>query len=323
MKTTLTFLLTLFATGMLLAQPAFTSSNCFQVNDSSKLGFAVYSETFESFIPQTGTNHTWNLGSTGWTAPTVSYLFQAGSQSSHSVFSNSEINEYALTTFFRDIFYSYSTDKDTLYMDGFYLSISYAARPSYPYLSFPLNFGDSVFTRTQQFGIPTQPTNATGSVSRYWIYDGYGTLQLPYGTVNNVYRIRTKQIDSTYITSFATASEEMIWFDANTGIPVLRFVKNGALISAYFASANGSSTALNRMDKSPEIRLFPNPVIDKLVLPTNLPVKEIKIIDYSGRVVLEQLTPTNEINVTSLSKGLFIVKMITHADEVFVSKIIK
>ncbi len=147
MKSRLTHLLSFIAPMAIFAQPVFTASNCFQVNDSSKLGFAVNSETFESFIPQTVSNHNWNLSNNGWTATTTSYIFQAGSQESHTAFSNSEINEYALTTFFRDIFYSYSVDKDTLYLDGFYLSTSYAARPSYPYLSFPLNFGDSLCNR--------------------------------------------------------------------------------------------------------------------------------------------------------------------------------
>jgi hypothetical protein len=68
--------------------------------------------------------------------------------------------------------------------------------------------------------------------------------------------------------------------------------------------------------------LYPNPVKDLLYIKSNdfSTIKNIKIIDLQGKLIIEDANET--INVNSLSKGLYIIKVITEEGE-FTKKIIK
>jgi hypothetical protein len=309
------------------SQPQFTSSNCFQVNDSSKIGFAIVSQNFDDYISQTGSNYTWdftNAGTPGpwtsWTNPTVSYRFQPSSQSSHTPFLSTEINEYALLSFSRDHFYTYSANQDTLYFNGLYTSSNYAYTPGIPYLNFPLSFSDSVYTNTNLFVGAIQ----TGSATRYWIYDGFGTLKLPYGTEQNVYRIRTKQIDSSSVLNTVLATyDEIIWFSQSTGIPLLRFLKNGTFISAYYCSTSGSPAALNSMDEDKAV-VYPNPFENNILVKnhSNNEIEYVRIFDINKRLLLEE-KQVAKINTEKLVPGIYFIEIKTNENINYRNKIIK
>lgn len=314
-------LLPIFIFGTILtaiSQPQFTNNQCFQVNDTSRLGFAIVNQNFDGFKTLTGSNYTWDFSSgqipgpwTSWASPTVEYKFQPSSQSIHTLFQNTQINEYANTPFARDLFYSYSNNNDTLYYEGLYSNTSYLAMPRFAYLTFPLNFNDSTGIWAQQFANPNQPTFATGSVTRSWKYDGYGTVVFPYGTVTNVYRIKTFQVDSNYIINLATTYEEFIWFRQSDGIPVLRFLKNGTLISAYYASASGT-TGLNENFNEMDVSVYPNPFNENIIISNhmNKNIELINLYDYTGKLILSKKNATDFISSTILNNGLYIIEVI-------------
>lgn len=68
-----------------------------------------------------------------------------------------------------------------------------------------------------------------------------------------------------------------------------------------------------------EIKLYPNPAVDRIIIHTNKPeygIQSILISDASGRIVmnrsLEWTEPNEaEINVSELSKGIYIVRIVT------------
>lgn len=313
-------LFALLISSVAAAQPQFEAINCFQVNDSSKLGYALVTDTYESFVSQTGSNYTWDFSNTGapgpwtsWTNPTASYLFQPASQSTHTTFATSEINELVYLAFGRDLFYTYSSDQDTLYYDGLYISNNYPYKPRVPYLSFPLNFNDSIYTNTQQYANYTQPTVATGSVTRYWLYDGFGTVKFPYGTATNVYRIRTKQVDSNFIINTANIFEEMMWFRQSDGIPVLRFQKNGTLVNAYYASAEAASAIEDIANNEQHTHVYPNPFSNNIsiLLPKGEKGKQINVYNCQGQKIISESWPANNsIDTEMLDKGIYIVEVI-------------
>lgn len=300
------------------AQAPFTSNNCFQLNDSSKIGFAVVSAAFDDLLDSTGSNYTWDFSSTGspgpwtsWTSPTISYNFQAASLSIHSPFATSEINEYALVAFARDNFYTYSTNQDTLYTEGFYNSSNKVYSPRIPYLNFPLNFSDSVYTSTiQDGGTAVGP----GSVTRYWIYDGFGTLKLPYGTESNVYRIRTHQADSSSVlASLLSTTEEIIWFSQADGIPVLRIVKMGpTTMAAYYSSASGT-TNISEKDFSNTYSIYPNPVANQLSIKTekNFIGSMYFIKDETGRLLMQGkiINENTSLDISNLATGTYFIQV--------------
>jgi len=296
---------TLALVSLALAQPQFKAEHCFQVGDNSKIGFAVFMESFESNVAKTGSNYTWDFSGTGWAAPTASYVFQPGSKTEHTLLGNSQINEYAILSFSRDLFYSYSAGKDTLYYDGLYASTSILNKPPYPYLTFPLNFGDSVYYNGKLYGHPTQPNTPLGSVTRSWIYDGFGTVKLPYGTYENVYRIRTMQIDSSYLFKLGVPSEELIWFRQSDGIPVLRFLKNATLISAYFASTP-SSASIHRFIKSGgQIPGIFGGKLDLSSIKEN--IKSIQFYTPNGELSLSISRPKTSLIDNDLQAGMYSV----------------
>lgn len=313
----LSILTSAFIAGM--AQPQFTNNHCFQSGDTARLGFAIVTQTFDDFKPLTGNNYAWDFSSgqtpgpwTSWTSPTIEYKFQPSSQSSHTLFQNTQINEYALTSFARDVFYSYSNNNDTLYYEGLYASANYQAKPRYAYLTFPLNFNDSTGIWIQQFANPNQPTTATGSITRNWKYDGFGTVIFPYGTATNVYRIKTYQIDSTYVTSQATVSEEIIWIRQSDGIPVLRFVKYGTFIAAYYASATGGapSNTDEILTTQSDFSFYPNPANDKFLL-NNVENATVCLININGETVknISIKEATFMMPVGDLANGIYFIKI--------------
>jgi hypothetical protein len=295
------------------SQPVFNSSNCFQIGDSSSIGFAIVSAPFSGFLTETGSNHTWDFSATGspgpwtsWVSPTTSYKFRPSSESIHTTFANTEINEYALLPFARDLYYTYSAGQDSLFLNGLYTSSNYEYVPRIPYLTFPLAFNDSVFTTTNLNNSGGQ--QVTGVVTRYWIYDGYGMLKLPYGNVPNVVRIRTNQVDSsTVINMVISRNEELIWFDMASGIPVLRLVKQGeTTVAAYYASATLSAgwETKNRPGTS---NIYPNPAQSVLQIHgTDLNVG-FSILDLSGRVLKTGNTNTDltTISIEELNSGIY------------------
>lgn len=307
------------------AQPQFTSSNCFQVGDNSTLGFSVYLQPFENIVSQRSITYTWDFSGENWVNPSTPYLFQPASQSIHGTFTSSEINEYSNISFARDLFFSYSANKDTLFYDGFYSGSTYLSRPHFPYLTFPLNINDSVFSYVKQYANPNQPTNATGSVSRYWVYDGFGDVTLPYGSTTNLFRIRTKQVDSVYVTSTANVSEELIWFRQADGIPVLRFVKNGSGVSAYHTSTAISTGISDSKENSSSIGVFPNPFSDFLQIDnqSGMEIKSVRIYNAIGSVVYSSDNSFNTINTTELNSGIYFIEFMTDNATSFRQRIIK
>lgn len=291
------------------AQPIFTNNKCHQVGDSSGLQWALLNQDFQGFKSQKGSNYTWNFSSQNWTNPTTKYTFKTKQESSPFNISFNVLNELAYVAFKRDVYYNYSSAMDTLYLVGLNPSSNdYFYNPPVPYLSFSLNFNDSVSNYRRQFANPNQPTTKTGSVTRSYKYDGYGTLQLPYATVNNVIRVKTHQIDS--VGNSATVYEEIIWFRESDGIPVLRllpYVASG-YSNAYYASAASGTSSISEQYKI-AFNIYPNPVSDELHIELeNKNPYTIEIKNIFGETV-QHAQNENIINTYNLASGIYILSV--------------
>lgn len=71
-----------------------------------------------------------------------------------------------------------------------------------------------------------------------------------------------------------------------------------------------------------KLTLFPNPTNNILKLNYNSFIDKVIISDFLGKVILVETNTTNEINVESLSKGIYIIEVISGKDKFF-SKFIK
>ncbi len=69
------------------------------------------------------------------------------------------------------------------------------------------------------------------------------------------------------------------------------------------------ATAVDERTLDQNVKLYPNPVDDILQINANSAMKSVKIFNVSGQVVKEITDNFNQINVTDLSSGLYIVKV--------------
>ena len=70
------------------------------------------------------------------------------------------------------------------------------------------------------------------------------------------------------------------------------------------------------------ITIYPNPVGDVLYIQSSTAVEQLIIYDISGRMLKQIPNPSQEINVSSLAKGIYLVKVKTEEGEV-IRKIVK
>lgn len=70
------------------------------------------------------------------------------------------------------------------------------------------------------------------------------------------------------------------------------------------------------------ISVFPNPVTDILFIESNTPFKEATIYTILGQEIMSSTIENNQLDVSSLSRGVYLIQMTT-ADGVFTQKLIK
>ncbi|UOU97992.1 T9SS type A sorting domain-containing protein [Chryseobacterium daecheongense] len=90
-------------------------------------------------------------------------------------------------------------------------------------------------------------------------------------------------------------------------------------ITRYIISESSLNTT-GSINKFIEIG-FNNPFKDELILNTHEKMKEVEIIDESGRVVLK--SRTKDINTSGLSEGIYFIKLTTESNKVITKKGIK
>jgi hypothetical protein len=87
-------------------------------------------------------------------------------------------------------------------------------------------------------------------------------------------------------------------------------------------SVNSLGTTLATAEvKKLEFGIYPNPVTDILTLKTQEKIQNVSMYDASGRMVNVQLN-NGQINVTTLPKGIYILKAVTDK-AVYQQKVIK
>lgn len=138
---------------------------------------------------------------------------------------------------------------------------------------------------------------------KVWYFDGFGYGGLPYIS-------KMKLIEG-------------IGLNKNLGFyldSTVRFIDycEGTLEYCNIALSN---TKYNQLSNSGKITLTPNPVIDFIKLETELDVMVVEVIDNKGKIVLT--SKEKEIDVSSLSPGLYIVGCIFPNKHQIYKKLVK
>jgi hypothetical protein len=198
-------------------------------------------------------------------------------------------------------------------------------------LSYPFSLGSNfidTYSGTYTSGANTIIRKGTNNVTA----DGYGTLILPFGTLNNVLRVFTVDAYADTTSLGAPYSQFTLetynWYLPGVHYPVL------ALSSLYM---NGGTTPVaqfgNYLDESSvgiegynllksDLSIYPNPANDIVFIRSTEKIKNVNCINYLGQQV-DVNFKNNSIDISSLPKGLYFLNVNSDKDKTIVKKIIK
>jgi uncharacterized delta-60 repeat protein len=156
------------------------------------------------------------------------------------------------------------------------------------------------------FGGTSQPSemlllryNTDGSLDTSFSPTGYVTASFDFNILNNGEAVAI-QNDGKII----------IGGSSNTLIALARYTFD--------------NLATNSFSDNENFKIAPNPTRDFLTISVNenLKIDEVSVIDCTGKIVYNQKTNSNQINVSSLQNGIYFVKIVAN-DRVFQKKFIK
>lgn len=82
----------------------------------------------------------------------------------------------------------------------------------------------------------------------------------------------------------------------------------------YFFSS--VTTSINKNANYADVLVYPNPANDKLYLRANEEIKQIRIIDLQGREVIEYFADVEQINIETLTEGIYFIELTTSLGKV-------
>ena len=170
--------------------------------------------------------------------------------------------------------------------------------------------------------------------------DAYGTLttnigSFPAGT--NVTRLKTTQninLDYLFFTNVGTVTQTIYsYYDDNSVLstPIFRSTSTSIIVPTLNVNQSAESLesfqglALGNQDYTKlNATIAPNPVNDFLNIQTgnNEIIRNIKITDVNGRIVVESNVIDNSLNVSQLQKGIYLATIKTNNGQV-TQKIVK
>ncbi|WP_167356167.1 T9SS type A sorting domain-containing protein [Chryseobacterium jejuense] len=199
---------------------------------------------------------------------------------------------------------------------------------------FPITYQQQ-FDDTYEFNsvsVAIGNTNETGQVSV--TVDGYGTVITPRGTYSNVLRIKrmrtaTQTISALPAPIIATFTNESYQWVSQTDGMVFSFAINTSVFSgntnvtksvSYLDTAVLSTVDLD--SKKGGVSVYPNPSTDFITIASKEDVKTVTISSPEGKTVLTTEN-TGKIDVSKLSKGVYILQGALKNGTVVSKKIIK
>jgi Leucine-rich repeat (LRR) protein len=88
------------------------------------------------------------------------------------------------------------------------------------------------------------------------------------------------------------------------------FNKSGGFTINVISSTPITTSLNNYLELNSEVIIYPNPTSHQLSIETELDLREITIIDITGKIVMSTKKNTNIINVTNLSDGIYFIKLV-------------
>lgn len=198
------------------------------------------------------------------------------------------------------------------------------------FLKFPFTYDDTYFDAYK--GVATTSVASVHVTAATEMFaDAYGTLILPYGTVNNVLRIVTvdAELDSVfvggnYVKTFEIVRSQYSWFAADSKGPLMsiEIVNNtyyGVTDTVAYYTTSGSGIGDNSSSDISELSVFPNPAGEYVIieLETNPnTVVTISLVNQVGQFMVSKTASDNNtgslserLDVTAIPAGLYFINV--------------
>ena len=328
MKTLYLFIIGIIITGTIQAQITLNSNTSTPDIGQSFTYISVLSPSLN--VSQSGANQTWDLSSISGTPADFNYIDPSTATESGSFPAASLVEAIATT----ETYYSRSSSEYTI--EG--RLIPGSQRETYAtdkreILKFPLGYND-VYNETfaglleNLSTLQTMDRSGTTKIEA----DGYGSLILPYGTINNVLRVKTIQEYTDYYfgNPFVTYNDTMyFWYNATTknyiASHTTSYVNGMPYISnATYIDQGGLVTSIDEtktIEKT--ISFYPNPANDYITINNNGQSVAINIIDVTGKSIMDLNVENGEqlIGLSNLSKGIYFLRY-TQNSQAYTEKLI-
>lgn len=214
---------------------------------------------------------------------------------------------------------NFKTDNATIgsFPMNYNYSFTDAVAGTYVYSTYSGTFSGTVTTSIDAYG--TLTTNVDGVTESYPVTRFKSVQNI---VINNGIFTNVGTINQTTYAYYNTAIGESPVFRTNTYsfiVPLLSINESNTQMEKYSAPLS-----VNKNYLTSQIAIYPNPVENVLNIKNSSSqnIKTISITDLSGRTILKTNYDGNEINVSSLQKGVYMVT-ITTSKEIIAQKIIK
>lgn len=203
-------------------------------------------------------------------------------------------------------------------------------------LHYPFEYGDTLFdTFSTLYEQSTAMHHRIGTIHAE--ADAYGTLILPWGTLENVLRVKTIEEMTDTFTFNTTPYEYDYYYETyayyKPGIrePVLEFMYSSIndsdpVLSGHYIS-EAEVNSIKKFDRG-TMKLYPNPVKNQLNMETitTNPIQYCSITDLDGKLIWEDneslFIGKKTMDVDFLKPGFYLVKVIA-GDEYIIRKFVK
>ncbi len=320
MKTKITLIFLVL--GLKLHAQTITYSNFSTALTSSFNAVLANQSSFNISLATTvGNGVTWNASGLTQQSGTPNITFIYGNPTSTpnaSLFPNSNYVFYdpALTSVVSYEYLNYSSD--SIVTVGQYAPSTSHEVYTNPdkTLVFPFAFNQSFtdnYAKNNYSDATTFSSFQTGT--RTVTYSGYGTLTLPQATFSNVALISELRTNS-----LGPNSTTYRWFEVSTGKQLLFYSENNGNVNvAYNTDLN--TGVVDRLNND-EVLFYPNPAEDILFIKNQNKLHQLNLFNAQGQAI-ECTIINGSIDISTLSKGLYLIEITDKNNLVKSSKFIK
>jgi hypothetical protein len=195
-------------------------------------------------------------------------------------------------------------------------------------MSYPLTFGDAFDDVVDCIETAGSNTYAiSGSASS--VADGWGTITLPFGTVNNVLRVRRVQdlVSEEFTPATQIRIDDYSWYRPGVHRALFTTARNRVTLFGFLTLRDSASTVIQDLNVGLDelvwhdigVDAWPNPATDRLEVTFGLSAGHkvsIDVVDITGGLVRTTRRPTlvhgvqrEVIDVAGLCPGAYMVRV--------------